>query len=141
MEKARSRLTTTPTLTKTPHLPKIVINTRYLRAAPIGLLGLLGLGALAFFLKNITPESVVDVPLYHSYGPFLLLFLTTSTLLLGFVLLNIRRGFLLASALTLLLLLKFQQVQITWIIVLIILGTPLIIEFFTTFIHRVIKKT
>lgn len=140
MEKARSRLTTTPTIKKSPHIPKIVFDSRYLQAAPIGLLGIFGLGILVYILKNITPDSIENIPMYRSYGPFLFTFLFTSTLLMGFVLLNIRRGFMLGISLTLLLLLKLQKVQISWQIVLVVLLTALITEILATFIHRVIKK-
>ncbi|NCN23934.1 MAG: hypothetical protein COU65_00300 [Candidatus Pacebacteria bacterium CG10_big_fil_rev_8_21_14_0_10_42_12] len=141
MEKARSRLTTTPSLKKTPHLPKIVFNSRYLQAAPIGLLGLCGLGILVYLLKNIAPESIANIPIYRSYGPLVLTFLFTSTLVSGFVLLNIRRGFMVGISLTLILLLKLQKVQLSWPIILTIVVVVLIIEIAATYIRRVIKKT
>jgi hypothetical protein len=93
--------------------------------------------ALSFFiLTRIEPSAVQHLILPNTYLPFLASIFLTIFFLTSFFLLNSRRGFLLATAVTILLFFRLQQILIESAIFFIIAAPLLLIEVAFSLINR-----
>lgn len=106
---------------------------KHLHLLLIGLLFVLILGLLV-------TKTYPDLPIYLigpiNYWPIILLFFLAGFFLLTFITLNTMRGLLLSSALSWLLLFKLQQVEITFIHIIIVLIVAVLAENILIFLKK-----
>jgi hypothetical protein len=86
----------------------------YWQHLPTLLVGLIFAAVTGLILTQVQPLKIKHFLLPHSYLPLLLAVFATCWFVASFVLLNTRRGLILALWCSLLLFLRLQQVLLTW---------------------------
>ena len=112
------------------------IAQNYLQHLPTLFLGIIFSALTFFILTKVEPSAVQHLILPNTYLPFLASSFLASFFLTSFLLLNSRRGFFLALAITIFLFLRVQQVLIKPQILLIIISPLVILELVFSLINR-----
>lgn len=119
----KNKLKTTQLLSHITHLPTF-------------LLALLFYGITYFMVTTIHPIQIQNWLLVNTYLPFQIVLFLGNFFLFSFIFLKTRRGFLIATAIFLVIFLKLQGVIFSWLTLLIISSIVLIIEVLTTLLEN-----
>lgn len=114
-------------------LSSVKVLTARLHYLPLLILSFACFCVLWYIFTSVHPHQLANFLFFHSYLPVLLLFFGATFFLFTFVLLNSRRAVLVSTYLTFLLFFKFQDVQLSWVLVggllAVIVGIELVARF------------
>lgn len=128
-----------PKIRRSPAVPSPTIQ-RYLRHLPILFFSLIFYGTLIFLTKNYYPDAIRHFILPNTYLPFQLLLFLANWSLFSFIFLHTRRGFLISLILQMLIFLKLQQISVTPVLVLSIVGGITILEVLLSLSKRLVHS-